>query len=112
MTVSHSDPMPRVVWCLKNANWKRLRSDILNTDWRALFDDSDLDGSVKRFCEALLDSCDKTIPRRIIYTKIASHPWLEGSCLAAVAAKSAAAGTSDFADTAKVCEDVLRTAFL
>ena len=110
--VSHSDPLPRVVWSLKSANWKQLRSDILNKDWRALFDDSDPDGSVQRFCEALLDSCDKNIPRRTIYTKIASHPWLDETCFAAVAAKSAAAGSSEFADKSKLCGEVLRNAFL
>ena len=49
VAVSFSDEIPRAVWQMNKANWEQLRRDISTTNWQALFEEQDPDGSVLRF---------------------------------------------------------------
>ena len=108
VAVSQSEPVPRTVWVFQKADWTQLRRDISAMNWRTLFDDDDPNGSVQRFCDSLQKSCDKYIPRKQIFTKVASHPWLDDDCFAAVAAKATAFGTDEFAEKAHVAGSFCR----
>ena len=112
VTVSYAEPVSRAVWDMKEANWDGLRRDISTRNWKDCFDDRDPDGSVQRFCDALIGFCNKHIPQKKIYTKAISHPWLDDECLAAVSEKALAAGSADFAEKSRKCLNVLRGAFV
>ena len=111
VVVSYAEPVQRTVWNMRDANWENLRRDISRIKWRDLLDDLDPEASVQRFCSVLQDCCCNNIPPKAITAKTASHPWLDDACFAAVAAK-ATAGSSEFADAARHCREVLREAFL
>ena len=104
--------MPRKVWQMNKANLENLRRNVSMTNWTALLDDRDPEASVRRFCEAIQEICHNNIPRKIIPTKVSSHPWLDATCFAAVAAKTAAAGTREFALESRACNEVLQGAFV
>ena len=112
VVASYSVEIPRTVWQMSKANWEKLRHDVSMTNWAALLDDRDPEASVRRFCDAIQEICVDNIPRKTIFTKVASHPWLDASCLEAVAAKSAASGTLEFAEKSRICNETLRGAFV
>ena len=64
--------------------------------WEDFLKNSDPDGSILRFCEALYGFCNKHIPQKTIFMKAVSHPWLNDKCVAAVTEKALAAGNAEF----------------
>ena len=89
----------------------KLAANYIQNDMARSLDDLDPEGSVQRVCSVLQDCCCNSISQKVITTKAASHPWLDDACFAAVAAK-AAANSSEFAEAARHCCEVLRGAFL
>ena len=110
--VSISPAIERTVWMLTKADWDGLKADFSSTDWKLLFQDIDLEGSVRNFCNYIETCCIRRIPRRVISTRVCSHPWLDAECIAAVQAKCAAAWSDEFRTKELECERILTKAFV
>ena len=94
------------------ADWDGLKADFSSTDWKLLFQDIDPEGSVHNFCNYIETCCIRRIPRRVISTRVCSHPWLDAECIAAVQAKCAAAWSDEFRTKELECERILTKAFV
>ena len=110
--VSISPAIERTVWMFTKADWDGLKADFSSTDWKLLFQDIDPEGSVHNFCNYIETCCIRRIPRRVISTRICSHPWLDAECIAAVQAKCAAAWSDEFRTKELECERILTKAFV
>ena len=104
--VSISPAIERTVWMFRKADWDGLKADFSSTDWKLLFQDIDPEGSVHNFCNYIETCCIRRIPRRVISTRVCSHPWLDAECIAAVQAKCAAVWSDEFRTKELECERI------
>ena len=76
-------PMPEVleksikreVWILEEADWKKLKEELGNYDWRQLHEGT-AEAALDYFLEVLWLHLVRHIPRREIATLKSSHPWV------------------------------------
>ena len=63
------------------------------------------------FSEKIQSGIDLFIPQRSIMLSSSSQPWFNNACLALVASKNAAWGTSTYPDAARLCSIGLADAY-
>ena len=55
--------------------------------------------------------CSRFIPKKTIFNRQVSHPWLDDECFSAIQAKCLATSTDEFLDKQKLCAAVLSRKF-
>ncbi len=109
--VTRSEESSREVWDFKNANWDGLRHALKNRRWIDFLDDSRFDDGVDDFCDNLSNLCASFIPKKIIFSRQRSHPWLDDECFEAIEAKCLATG-DEFLVQERECAEVLTRKFV
>lgn len=102
-----SDPVERVVWDFRKADWSSLQAALSEVDWRELLTTCDVDTAAERLTETILQHASAHIPRRKMSFDKRSHPWLTDRALQAIHDKCAAYGTPSFATVAEECRKVV-----
>jgi hypothetical protein len=96
----------REVWMLKDADWKTLKQELGNYDWRRLHEGT-AEVALDYFLEVLWLHLARHIPRREIDMVKSSHPWVTQRSKDAIAEMTNLQNTPQYAAAAEKCEKVL-----
>ena len=96
----------REVWILEEADWKKLKQELGNYDWRHLHEGT-AETALDYFLEVLWLHLVRHIPRREIETLKSSHPWVTQRSKDAIAEMNNVQNTPQYPAAAEKCEKIL-----
>ena len=106
ITVPRVEIQCRLVWHFRDADWDGLNNAMLAQDWAWLSTVSANVGA-EQLTSLILDLAEQFIPRRHIYERKSTHPWINDRVLKVVREKHAAQGTAMEESCRKFCSDCI-----
>lgn len=101
----------RTVWQYKDADWERLRAELLEQDWSTLLHAENTANGVESVSGRILELAHRSIPQRSIHEQKSSHEWLSADTIAKVKRKQDAEGTADEQKAARECSESILEGF-
>ena len=92
-------------WVYTKANWKGLKKALKSTDWSFLDRCADTNAAQDQLTAYILQTARRYIPVETNTLKKSTHPWMNDRCLALVAAKRAAEGTTEYKKKLHECSE-------
>ena len=109
--VPTAEAKSREVFDFSKAQWKEMCDYLAATDWTIIIRHDDVDGSVVRFTELLLETASMFIPKILVTDGSHSHPWLDDRCRQAILRKRLARGTPEFLSLRDSCSRILMESY-
>ncbi len=101
----------RLVFQYGKARWNEMQEHLRSMEWANIIVGDDVDGSVGRFTDLLLDAARRFIPQKRVRDQGDSHPWLDDECRRLILEKRLARGTLDFVSRRDACSQGLAAAY-
>lgn len=76
LAVSHENSFSKKVWKYDKCNLANLKRDIVSTDWNTLLEIQNIDATVSKVTEKILDVMHKNIPCKTWSPKPTDKPWM------------------------------------
>ena len=100
------ESIKREIWILKEADWKKLKHELNNYDWRHLYEGT-VESTLDYFLEILWLYLFIYIPRCEIESFKNSHPWATQRSKDAIAETNNGQNTHQYPATTEGCEKIL-----
>ena len=96
----------RLVWHFRSADWEGLLKDLSNRDW-SWISFLDADNGAEQLTHTILKIAEIYIPRRWLYERKSTHPWINERVLHIVREKIAAQGKHQEDECRKRCSAII-----
>ena len=104
LQVPKTETVPREVWNFAKADWTRAKELLKDANWHCL-EHLGADEGAAYFNERLLEVLRQCVPRKTLWEKKRTHPWLTDEVLKLVEAKHKAKGTEGETAAAVACSE-------
>ncbi len=109
--IPESVVVKRGVFDYVHAKWDELQEDLRCFYWTPM-DLLSVDDAERHFHNNVFAMLERHIPRRELYERKSSHPWINERCLEAIRTKNDSAGSERFALQTALCSGVLFEEFV